>query len=357
MEIVKNDSEFLHSLLTEPTPTSYETLGIRVWDAYMEDLGLKREYTDKIGNSGWSIGCGQIRVLVSAHIDEIGMAVQGIDENGYLTLTNLGGMDPKVLAGAQVIILGEGGARVKGVFCKPPIHAEAFEDKLEDVIKLKSLKVSVGADTAEEVERMGISIGSLACLARNINVNFGENKIVGNALDDKIGVYIVSQIAKKIKAASDIELRHKYTFVFLAGTQEETGLRGLRVAAKNLNPDISIDIDVTPAIDGDCGVDKNVFGDIKLGKGCVIEYGPDKSRRIAAIMKDYAKSKELPIQSAVFRAGGTNTDAIQLGSTNCETMLVSIPNINMHTQNEICDWRDITSAIELIGGVLNENLL
>lgn len=355
MEVNKTNSEFLHSLLSEPTPTSYEIGGTRLWDAYMEDLGLKREYQDKIGNSGWSIGIGAQKVLISAHIDEIGMAVQGISDEGYITLTSLGGIDPKVLPGAQVMFLGKN--RVKGVFCKAPIHSECGDKKMDTVLKLKELRVSIGADSKEEVEKQGIEIGSLAVLSRNINVNFGENKIHGNGLDDKIGVYIVSQVAKKIKEMSDIELRHKYTFVFLAGTQEEAGLRGLEVAARNINPDISIDIDVTPALDGECGVDKSVWGDINLGKGCVIEYGPDKSRRIAEIMKEYAKSHDLPYQLGVSRAGGTNTSAIQMVSSNCETMLVSLPNINMHTQNEICDWRDITSAVEIISGVLNEDLL
>ena len=251
------NSEFLHSLLSEPTPTSYEIGGTRIWDVYMEDLGFKREYQDKIGNSGWSIGSGGQKVLISAHIDEIGLAVQGISDEGYLTLTSLGGIDPKVLPGAQVIFLGKN--RVKGIFCKAPIHSEYYDEKMDSVLKLKDLRVSVGADSREEVKKLGIEIGSLAVFSRNIDVNFGENKIHGNGLDDKIGVYIVSQIARKIKELSDIELRHKYTFIFLSGVQEEAGLRGLEVAAKNINPDISIDIDVTPALDGECGVDKSVW--------------------------------------------------------------------------------------------------
>lgn len=355
MEIVKTDSEFLHSLLSEPTPTSCEIGGIRLWNTYMEDLGLKREYQDKIGNSGWSIGIGEQKVLISAHMDEIGMAVQEISDDGYLTLISLGGIDQKVLPGAQVTFLEKN--KIKGVFCKAPIHTEYDDKKLDTVLKLEDLRVSVGADSSEEVKKLGIDVGSLAVLSRNVDINFGKNKLHGNGLDDKVGVYVVSQIAKRLKEKSDIELRHKYTFVFLAGVQEEAGLRGLEIAARNINPDISIDIDVTPALDGDCGVNKNIWGNINLGKGCVIEYGPDKSRRIAGIMKDYAKSKEFPYQLGVSDAGGTNTSAIQLSSIDCETMLVSIPNINMHTQNEICDWRDLTSAIEIISGVLNEDLL
>lgn len=349
MEIIKNDLVFLNKLLTEPTPSSYEKCGIKLWDSFMKNLGFKQEYKDKIGNSGWSIGSGSVKVLISAHIDEICMAVQDISEDGYITLIPFGGIDPRVLPGTQVIFLGR--ERIKGVFCKAPIHSDHIEKKLDEVIKLQDLKISVGAETREDVEKLGIEIGSLAVLSRNINLNFGENKIHGNALDDKIGIYIISQVAKKIKNAEN------YTLIFLAGTQEETGLRGLKIAAKNIEADLSIDIDVTPAQDGNCGVNKNIWGDIKLGSGCVIEYGPDKSRRMADILKNYAKNNNLPYQCCVSRAGGTNTDAIQLNSGDCETILISIPNINMHTQNEICDWRDITSAIELISGTLNENLL
>lgn len=353
----KYDSNFLNELLNEPTPVSGEMEGTKIWDSYMESLGLKHDYQDKIGNSGWSIGCGPKKILISAHIDEICMSVIDISDKGYLTMISLGGVDPKVLPGSSVIILGNKNTKIKGIVCKAPIHSEYQDKKQDEVLKLKDLRISVGADSKEDVEKLGISIGSLAVLSRNVDVNFGEKKILGNALDDKIGVYIVSQIARKIKEQSEIELRHDYTFTFLAGTQEEAGLRGLTVAAHNLNPDISIDIDVTPAQDGECGVNKSTWGNIELGRGCVIEYGPDKSRRIADIMKDYAKTREIPFQLSVGRAGGTNTDTIQLSSLDCETMLVSIPNINMHTQNEVCDWEDVEAAVNLISGIIIENLL
>ena len=345
--------ELLTKLLNEPTPSSYEKLGMCVWDSFMEELGLTREYVDKIGNSGWSLGTGKTTILLSAHIDEIGMAVQGISDDGYITVVSLGGVDSKVLPGAQVIIFNEQTSR-KGVVCKEPIHSEYYEDRKDKIQKIKELKISVGADSKEEVESMGIEIGSLVVLERNVNVSFGTNKICGNALDDKLGVYTVAMIAKLLKT---LPIPDDYKIIFLAGVQEETGLRGLTVAASNINPDISIDLDVTPAQDGDCGVDKNIWGDIRLGKGCVIEYGPDKSRRIGGIMKDYAKRQDIPFQLSVSRDGGTNTSAIQLSSKNCETMLVSLPNINMHTQNEICDWRDVDSAISIISGIISRNLL
>ena len=345
---MKEDLKFLQALLEEPTPTSYELGGTKIWDEYMDDLGLYHIYKDKIGNSGWSLGNGETKVLISAHLDEIGMAVLDISEEGYLTMASLGGIDPKVLPGAQVLFPE---TKTQGIFCKAPIHSEGRDKKLEKVLTLKELRVSVGLDSKEKVENLGIGVGSLAVLSRNINLEFGENKLHGNGLDDKIGVYIISQIAKKVKNLD------KYTLIFLSGVQEEAGLRGLKIAARNINPDISIDLDVTPALDGECGVDKHVWGNINLGKGCVIEYGPDKSRRIADILKKYARSEKILFQLGVSRAGGTNTSAIQLSSKDCETMLISIPNINMHTQNEICDWRDIDSAILLISGTLNEQLL
>ena len=340
--------KFLKELLETPTPSSCEGNGVLIWENKMKNLGLSPYYRDKLGNVGYHIGTGPKKILLSAHIDEICMSVQDISDDGYITVISLCGIDPKILPGSQVLISDSEGKNwiSRGLFCKQPIHSEDRESRNE-TIKIEDMRISVGADSKKDVENLGIRIGSLVVLDRNINLHFGENKLHGNGLDDKIGIYIITQIAMRAKKNDN------YTFIFLCACQEETGLRGMTVAAKNINPDISIDIDVTPAIDGDLGVKKEIWGNIKLGEGCVIEYGPDKSRRIAHILEN----EKIKTQSCCSPAGGTNTDPIQMFSKDCETMLISIPNINMHTQNEICDWRDIESAIDLISGVLNSDKL
>ena len=131
-----------------------------------------------------------------------------------------------------------------------------------------------------------------------------------------------------------------------ATAQEETGLRGSGVLAKRVEPDLSISLDVTfCAVEG---VKKEDVGDVVLGKGPVIMHGSDKSPRIAKALKEVAKTHGIPYQEAVSGPRGTNTTNIQESSRNCETYLISIPNKNMHTQVEICDWNDVENTIKLL---------
>ena len=332
------NKEFLEGLLNALSPSGMEKEATKVWDSYMSEF-TDKYYTDRIGNSAYSLGSGEKIILVSAHIDEICMGVQNIKDDGTLNIINLAGVDRKCLPGAQVVIINEAGGHIPGIIQKSPIHIECRDNLDDKVLGFEDVVVDIGASDKKEAEKL-VEIGNLVVFSRNVNLNFGQNKLYGNALDDKIGVYIVSQVAE---ALSTETLPKDYKVVFLAGTQEESGLRGLTVAAKNINPDISIDIDVTFA-------NENIakYGNIELGKGPVIEYGQDKSRRIAGIMTNVATVSKIEIQKSMSRCGGTNTNTIQLSSKDCETMLISIPNRSMHTPNETCDWRDVSGAIDLI---------
>lgn len=349
---MERDVKFLEDLLNAYSPSGYEKDAIKVWENKMTELGLTKTYSDNIGNSGFSIGAGPRKVMISGHIDEIAMIVGLIEEDGMIVLQNLAGVDKKVLPGAQLRVRNERGEWIPGIIHKAPVHVEGRGKDADAVCKIESLRMDIGADSKDEVEtEFDVHPGSLVVFERNINVNFGQNKIVGNALDDKIAVYITAMVAKNLVKRT--ELYKDYTFYFVACTQEESGLRGATVAAHNINPDVSIDIDVTFATNGGI-VSKSKYGDIKLGQGVVIEYGQDKSRRIAENMINIVKERtNLKIQRGVARCGGTNTDAIQLGAKDCETMLLSIPNLSMHTQNETCDWRDVESAIDLVTSTLS----
>lgn len=335
--------KLLEELMNTPSPSGYEEMCINVWDKWMgENTHCTKEYEDKIGNSGWSIGNGPIKILLSAHIDEVNSRVQSISESGMISFINTGGMDKKSLIGSEVLILGDKGA-IKGVVEKKALHCESDEE-YESSGKIKDFRINVGAESKEEVEELGIYPGACIVYERRAIIDFGKNQVCGCGLDDKVGVYIVSQIMKNLGEAN----MKKYTIIGLSGVQEETGLRGLTIASKNINPDISIDFDVTFSTDGDLGISKEEYGDVVLGKGGVLEYGADKSRRIAGILKDIAKTENIKFQTAASRNGGTNTDAIQLNSKDCETMLISIPNRSMHSPVEVCDWRDIESIIEMV---------
>lgn len=335
------EEKFLEDLLKSCSLSGYEGPGLRVFKEYCEKWGGSLVYTDKIGNTGYGDlrrGGGDDLIMLSAHIDEIGYQVVHVTDSGMLTLSKIGGPDLKVMLGSEVWV---GPNKVPGVIGKIPIHLE--EDRKSLSLKISDLLVDVGAESKEEVEEMGIRIGNRVGFLPNYK-KLGPNRIMSKGLDDKIGVYIVAEATKRLLGSYSLT-----GVVGVATTQEEEGLRGATICSKNINPDISIDIDVTFATDeGRSGINVLEKGDIKLGKGPVIMCGPDKSERLVDIMYGIAKKHKIPYQLGVSRSGGTNTCVIQEEARDCETALLSIPNRNMHTGVEVCDMRDVQAAIDLL---------
>lgn len=356
--IVKDFKEVLEKLLMAHSPSGMEHSAIAEWDEAMRSLGCVKCYSDKIGNSAFKFGHGPKKILLSGHIDELSARVNSISDSGIITVINTGGMCPKSLIASHVDIITYNGI-VHGIVEKTPIHCEEDDEskKVEDINKMR---INVGATTKEEVVKMGIRIGNVLTYTRNTNLSFGKNLMVSQGLDDKIGVFITYCILYEITHLStelQERIANEYTIIALAATQEETGLRGATVAAKAINPDVSIDFDVTFATDGDSGINKNLYGDIKLGGGAVIQYGPDKSERLNRLLSMTAEFNDIPFQRNASWAGGTNTNAIQLHSADCETTLISIPNRNMHTPIEVCDWRDVQSIIDLVSTTIRTLVL
>ena len=349
------NKEFLQKLLEVPSPSGCEELGVGVWREEMERLGLQLFYNDKAGNTGYKIGEGEMVILLSGHLDEICMAVRGITENGYIIPSNMAGIDKKVLPGSTVLILSEPNlTSITGTIQKNPIHIEASDEKLKaKVLDLEELRIDIGAESKGEIEEMGIHVGSSIVLGRSISLGLGQHRLYGNSLDDKAGVFVVSEIMSRLSEYSrDSDWRKKYTVIGLACIGEESGLLGARKVAGNINPDISIDLDVTHASDPG-QYDTKKYGEVKLGKGPVIEWGQDKSRRLGKIFKTI----QVKTQDGVSRIGGTNTKEFFLGCKDAETMLISLPLTSMHTQTETMDWRDIEGAIDLITNSIIECLL
>lgn len=351
---MKEHKEFLEELLTAFSPSGCEADALKVWDRYCSDHGFEPYYKDKIGNHAYKLGNGPTKILLSGHIDEVNARVIYISKSGMISMVSTGGMDRKSLIASEVVLLGDKGP-VRGIVGKRPIHIESTKerDTMED---FESLRIDVGASSEEEVREMGIYEGCIIVYRRNVNTDFGRYGICSNSLDDKIAVYITAIIMDRLKECIGL-WGSKYTVIGMAAAQEETGCRGAQVAAKNINPDISIDFDVTFSTDGDLGIKHEKQGGVVLGKGGVIMYGPDKSMRIASILKEVCRNHQIAYQSTAGRAGGTNTNQIQLMSADCETMLVSVPNRNMHTPVEVCDWRDVESIIAMTTAAIAETKL
>ena len=338
--------EFLYSLLAAPSPSGYENAAVDVFSHECMKNGLVFEFGDTIGNCAYSVGNENgIPFMLSGHIDEIALQVQHVDENGFVYFIKDGGVDPKVLPGSRVRIISKSGKIVRGVIGKAPIHIEFHTEAKDKVTKVSDLKIDIGAESFKEALDM-IRIGD-PIVFEHPYATLGEHRIMSGSIDDKVGVYIVSEVMKRL--AKDQGTRHALQNLKVYGvacTQEEVGGHGATIAAKRIDPKYSIDYDVTFATDDDC-VSKKEWGDIKLGKGGCIAYGPDKDAAMCKLMTEVCETNKIPYQPFSVGAGMTNTLKIKLASSDCVTMLLSIPQRNMHTPVEVCDARDIESLIDM----------
>lgn len=357
---VKLDKEFLKELLETPSPSGQEEKATEVFKKFLEKnipfIGLPLEfYKDKIGNYAYSIGAGKKKLLLSGHIDQVNARVSLIHDSGLLSIHYTGGIDNRCLPGSKVSILLDSGEVIEGAVIKQAMHLDESDKWPDGHADMTQLRVDIGAESKDEVIGLGIHPGSLVCYRGEANVDFGKNRICSTSLDDKIAVFIVAEVLKALGQdletlktyIPDTHWSKHYQVIGLAATQEETGLRGATIAAHEINPDISLDLDVIFCSDEEMTL-KDKVGDIKLGDGPVISWGCDKSLRINIALKELLKEKKIKFQEESTTAGGTNTDVLQLFSKNCETAHIGIPLRSMHTQCEICDWRDIQWIVDLI---------
>ena len=333
------DKLFLKELLTAVSPSGYEGSASNVFYDYMNKVAtfVRR---DNAGNTIFRIGNpeAKAKLMLSAHIDEIALQIQNIDDKGFLHFVTDGGVDKKVLPGSHVKIL-TSTSIVDGVIGKAAIHIEKGEEK-NKVLEIKDLKIDIGAETKEEAAAI-VSIGDIALVHAN-PVDLGTNRIAGRGLDDKAGIFVIAEVASLL-AKEDLSNLCVY---FVACTQEETTATGAIVSAAGIDPTYSIDFDVTFATDDD-HANANEWGDIKLGKGGAIAHGVNNCTYLTKLIKSVCVDNEIPFQEFISPAWGTNTVHIRQSSSDCMTQLLSIPNRNMHTQAEVCDYRDLESLVNM----------
>ena len=347
-EQMKENQGFLEELLGAPSPTGYENAAVEAFNSHMSEFS-QHVFTDKFQNSVFKKGAiDGTPILLSGHYDELGFLVSEVTDSGMCKIVRISGEDRRVLPGSRLSAITESGGLIDGIIQYKAIHVQT-DSEYNSIANVEDLCLDFGCTNKKELDDFGIGVGTLLVYPKyEHNFNFGPSGkfIVGNSLDDKLGVYIVAEILRRV----DEELLVKKNItLFGAGVAgEESGLRGAKVLARRVDPEISIDFDVCPSTEKDLGISSAMYGDISLGKGVVIEYGPSKSRRIGDTMKHLADKNNIPYQIGVGRAGGTNTSAIQEHATDCETMLLSLPNRNMHQPYEQCHWDDVESCINLV---------
>lgn len=283
-------------------------------------------YTDNMGNL-YAVKKGSgAKIMVAAHMDEIGVIVTYIEKEGFLRFSNVGGVSPYVLVG-QRLTFGNGVIGTVGM------------EKLEDIKKLSldKLYLDVGAKDKEEAEKK-VKIGDVATYHRELVL--AGDRVIGKAMDNRAGCAVL------IKAMQELgETNNEIYAVFTS--QEEVGLRGSRTSSYRINPDIGLAIDVT--LVGDTPEASTMA--VSLGKGPAIKV-KDASvichPRLKELLTELAEKNNIPYQFEVLLAGGTDAGAIHLTREGIPSGVISVPCRYVHTPGEMVDLDDMENAVKLL---------
>lgn len=299
---------------------------------------------DHMGNVTGTMGSGEKHILLDAHIDQIGMRVMSVDEKGFIRVGACGGVDVRTLPGAQVIIYGK--RTVTGIVCCQPPHLQ--KGSFDTLPALDELYIDTGLSGKEAAEI--IWPGCAVALKSNYK-RLAGGRICTKSADNRAGIAALLLCAK---ALAEKELPCRVSFLFSA--QEETGERGAKISAFDLEPDEAIAVDVS--FDMTPGCPENKCG--VMGKGPMIGISPVLSGELTDRLKDLAKEKSIDYQLEIMsEATGTNADVIAATRGGVKCGLVSIPIKNMHTPVEIVQESDIIETARLLeyfvlnGGVTN----
>ncbi len=299
--------------------------------------------TDALGNViALKRGSGRgPKVMLAAHMDEIGFLVSHIDEkSGFLRIDPVGGFDPRVLMAQRVIVHTESGDLIGIIGSKPP-HILTEEERKKP-LELKDLFIDLGLP-ADEVKKR-VSIGDFITLQQD----FTEvgNLVSCKALDDRVGVYVMIEAVKRAK-------KHVCDIYAVATTQEEVGVRGARVSSFNVAPDIGVALDVTVASDvPGVGEHEHVS---KLGAGVAIKIKDSLSisnPKLVRRMRQIAEQKKIKYQLEILPRGGTDAGAIQMTREGVAAITLSIPTRYLHSVVEAAHKDDIHAAIDLLAAFL-----
>lgn len=278
--------------------------------------------------------------LLDAHLDEIGMIVTSITDDGFIKADKCGGVDLRILPGYEVSVWGK--EEVRGVVSVLPPHLQSAEDE-NKVPAMKDISIDTGM-TKEQLEKT-VSLGDRITFKRNFTPLM-NGLVSASCLDDRSGIAAILLTLDKLK-----ELPCKITVMF--SSQEELGTRGAKTGPFAKGVDEAISVDVSFALTPGCS--KDDCGEI--GKGAMIGYSPILDRRMSARLTEIAENKGIPHQCEIMSGRtGTNADVISICESGIKTALISIPEKYMHQPVEVVDIKDVESVSELITAYITERV-
>ncbi|MFH0861315.1 MAG: M42 family metallopeptidase [Candidatus Altiarchaeota archaeon] len=297
---------------------------------------------DSFGNIIARKGEGKTKIMLTAHMDEIGLMVKHISKEGFLSFIKIGGIDDRILINQRVVVSGKKGEVVGIIGSKPP-HLQKDEER-KKLIKHDELFIDIGADSEKEAAKL-VSVGDPVIFYPNFG-QLNKNIYYGKAIDDRLGCYIMVEIMKKLPKSLDAT-------VYAVGTaQEEVGLKGARVSAYRLAPDYAIALDTTIA--GGTPSIKETESNLKIGKGPAITITEAGGRgvvthpKVKEILLSTAKKGKIPYQIDVLEGGMTDAAIIYLTREGIPSGSVSVPVRYIHSPSAVFDIRDVNNTIKLM---------
>lgn len=290
------------------------------------------------GSSGKSI-------LLCAHMDEVGLMVNHIDERGFLRFITVGGIDPRTLLAQRVRVQTRSG-ELPGIIGTKPAHITTEADRAK-AIPVKELFIDVGL-SAEQV-RAQVALGDVAVLDRAY-MEFGEELVSAKALDNRVGVFILAELLAALQAP-------KHTIYAVFSTQEEVGLRGATTAAYGLNADVCLTLDTTGAADIPGVLPQDYI--VRVGHGVGVTALDARTITPTALLEDLiscCKSHQIPFQIRVAPRGGTDAGAVHLSKTGIPSCSLSIPTRNIHSNVEVLSKKDVQAMFDLVYNFANSSL-
>ncbi|WP_456369432.1 M42 family metallopeptidase [Geoglobus sp.] len=295
---------------------------------------------DRLGNIICIKNGNEFTEMLAAHMDEIGFMVKYIEDSGFLRVTPIGGWFSQTALNQRVVLHGRKGKVVGVIGCKPPHFMR--DDERRKVIEIRDMFIDVGADSKDEVKELGIDVGTPVTIDRSAE-RIGD-RITGKALDDRAGVAVMIEAMKRTESRAT---------VYAVGTvQEEVGLKGARISAYAITPDVALALDVAPSTDYPGA--EGVKIDVRLDRGPVITVADASGRgliapkRVLDWLVETAENSKIEYQLEVGEGGTTDATAIHLTKEGIPTGVISVPARYIHTPVEVVSLKDLDQSAELV---------
>ena len=336
--------EFLKSLLNTPSPSGFETHGQKVWVDYVRQFADSVEI-DSYGNAFATLnpasGKGDPTVFLSGHVDELGLMVSHISDEGFLYFKGIGGVDKALIRGQRVTVHGSDGP-IPGVTGLLAIHMQEPDDR-NKVPEIHAMHIDIGVSSRKEAEKL-VRVGDPVTYTAEFQELAG-GRFAARGCDNRIGAWAAAEALRLIFLKKD-QLEAKV--VAVSTIQEENGLYGASMAGYSVHPDVALVVDVTHATDiPNCS--KTKHGEVIMGNGPVLSLGSVNHPVVNERLRQVAKKADIPLQAeANPRWSGTDADAIFKQKGGIPTVSIGVPNRYMHSPVEIIQFSDLEQTAELL---------